>query len=290
SKLHRSGELNLHNLGEIQNRLHGYYSRKLDQKNPNKSTTKAPAKSNTGSLDKKKGFTAPVLCQIAAASAIVYIFYRLRQWTPTSLPSKFGHFADGHKGVQYNKGSQVVIIALPAYSLLNELLCYIKSSSTVSSPVDSNVSSLKVWSLRRYIRYMMATKAFRYAFVNPLIDMSNREFKGQLFETKRKVTSPSRKRSNKGPMIDLKPLDVLESLSNTLDAHFVECMQHGDYGNERYYILKEAKYNKGSQVVIIALPAYSLLNELLRYIKSSSPVCCSVPCNMVTRTVSLEIL
>ncbi|WZZ62953.1 hypothetical protein YC2023_063060 [Brassica napus] len=119
----------------------------------------------------------------------------------------------------------------------------------VSSPVDSNVSSLKVWSLRRYIRYMMATKAFRYAFVNPLIDMSNREFKGQLFETKRKV--------------------VLRRF--LLDAHFVECMQHGDYGNERYYILKEAKYNKGSQVVIIALPAYSLLNELLRYIKSSSP-------------------
>ncbi|WZZ48440.1 hypothetical protein YC2023_048547 [Brassica napus] len=34
--------------------------------------------------------------------------------------------------------------------------------------------------------------------------------------------------------------------------------------------IKEAKYNKGSQVVIIALPAYSLLNELLCYIKSSS--------------------
>ncbi|CAG7859682.1 unnamed protein product [Brassica rapa] len=34
--------------------------------------------------------------------------------------------------------------------------------------------------------------------------------------------------------------------------------------------IKEAKYNKGSQVVIIALPAYSLLKELLRYIKSSS--------------------
>ncbi|CAN7051391.1 unnamed protein product [Brassica oleracea var. botrytis] len=35
--------------------------------------------------------------------------------------------------------------------------------------------------------------------------------------------------------------------------------------------IKEAKYKKGSQVlVIIASPAYSLLNELLRYIKSSS--------------------
>ncbi|CAN7050371.1 unnamed protein product, partial [Brassica oleracea var. botrytis] len=34
--------------------------------------------------------------------------------------------------------------------------------------------------------------------------------------------------------------------------------------------IKEAKYKKGSQVVIIPLPAYFLLNELLRYIKSSS--------------------
>ena len=70
-------------------------------------------------------------------------------------------------------------------------------------------------------------------FVNCLIDMSTGEFKGQLFEMKRKVvlrrfwwsfkTSPSRKGSNKGPMIDLKPLDVLESLSNTvyLDCLFV---------------------------------------------------------------------
>ena len=70
-------------------------------------------------------------------------------------------------------------------------------------------------------------------FVNRLINMSNMEFKGQIFETKRKVvfrrflvvfqTSPSRKGSNKGPMIDLKPLDVLESLSNTvyLDCLFV---------------------------------------------------------------------
>ena len=34
--------------------------------------------------------------------------------------------------------------------------------------------------------------------------------------------------------------------------------------------IKEAKYNKGGKMVIIALPAYSLLIELLRYIKSSS--------------------
>ncbi|WZZ48408.1 hypothetical protein YC2023_048515 [Brassica napus] len=108
--------------------------------------------------------------------------------------------------------------------------------------------------------------------------MSNREFKGQsgrwyfgVFWWSFK-TSPSRKGSNKGPMVDLKPLDVLKSLSNTLDAHFVEC-RRGDYGNERIIYsnnIKEAKYNKGRQVVIIALPAYSLLSEILRYIKSSS--------------------
>ncbi|KAH0882208.1 hypothetical protein HID58_058304, partial [Brassica napus] len=105
----------------------------MDQQSPSKSTTKVPAKSNTGSLDKKKGFAAPVLCQIAAASAIVYIFYRPRQWTPMCLPLKFGHFAgiiysNNIKEAKYNKGNQVVIIALPTYSLLNELLRYIKSS------------------------------------------------------------------------------------------------------------------------------------------------------------------
>ena len=57
---------------EIQNRFHGYYSRKLDQQSPSKSTNKVPAKSNTGSLDKKKGFAAPVLCQIVGASSYTY--------------------------------------------------------------------------------------------------------------------------------------------------------------------------------------------------------------------------
>ncbi|CAN7051389.1 unnamed protein product, partial [Brassica oleracea var. botrytis] len=39
-------------------------------------------------------------------------------------------YSNNIKEAKYNKGSQVVIIALPAYSLLNELLCYIKSCST----------------------------------------------------------------------------------------------------------------------------------------------------------------
>ncbi|WZZ48214.1 hypothetical protein YC2023_048321 [Brassica napus] len=207
SKLYRSGELNLHNPGEIENRFHGYYSRILDQQSPSKSTTKFPAKSNTGSLDKKKGFAAPVLCQIAAASAIVYIFYHLRQWTPTSLPSKFDHFAA--------------------------------------------IGSLKANFSKRSGRWYFGV--FWWFF----------------------KTSPSRKGSNKGPMIDLKPLDVLESLSNTVYFWMLNLWNVGStkimvmkgiiYSNN----IKEAKYNKGSQVVIISLPAYSLLNELLRYIKSS---------------------
>ncbi|WZZ11796.1 hypothetical protein YC2023_104885 [Brassica napus] len=148
--------------------------------------------SNTDSLDKKKGFVAPVLCQIAAASAIVYIFYCPRQWTPTSLPSKFGYFAA--------------------------------------------IGSLKANFSKRSGRWYFGV--FWWSF----------------------KTSPSRKGSNKGPMIDLKPLDVLESSTEIM------VMKGIIYSNN----IKEAKYNKGSQVVIIALPAYSLLKELLRYIKSSS--------------------
>ncbi|WZZ17330.1 hypothetical protein YC2023_110419 [Brassica napus] len=61
-------------------------------------------------------------------------------------------------------------------------------------------------------------------------------------------------------MIDLKPLDVLESSTEIMAMNGIINSNN----------IKETKYNKGSQVIIIALPAYSLLNELLRYIKSSS--------------------
>ncbi|KAF3532756.1 hypothetical protein DY000_02043645 [Brassica cretica] len=49
-------------------------------------------------------------------------------------------YSNNIKEAKYNKGSQVVIIALPAYSLLNELLCYIKSSSTDDSAEAANLS------------------------------------------------------------------------------------------------------------------------------------------------------
>ncbi|KAF2535836.1 hypothetical protein F2Q70_00006831 [Brassica cretica] len=51
-----------------------------------------------------------------------------------------------------------------------------------------------------------------------------------------------------------------------IDSKEIMVMKGIIYSNN----IKEAKYNKGSQVVIITLPAYSLLDELLHYIKSSS--------------------
>ncbi|KAH0911959.1 hypothetical protein HID58_035280, partial [Brassica napus] len=162
--LHRSGELNLHNPREIQNRFHGYYSQKPDQQSPRKSTTKVPVKSNTGSLDKKK--------RICCSSA-----------QPNS------------------RNIRHCIHILP------------------SSPVDSNISSLKVWSLRRYIRYMMVTKVFGWMLILWYVGSTE-----------------------------------IMAMNGIINSNNI----------------KETKYNKGSQVIIIALPAYSLLNELLRYIKSSS--------------------
>ncbi|CAH2080097.1 unnamed protein product [Thlaspi arvense] len=80
-------------------------------------------------------------------------------------------------------------------------------------------------------------------------------------------TTPSRGGSNRGPMIDLKPLDLLEAL-------FVECRKYGETMVTRGIInskdIEEAKSSKGSQVISIGLPAYSLLHELLRSIKSNS--------------------
>ncbi|RID54146.1 hypothetical protein BRARA_G01489 [Brassica rapa] len=82
-------------------------------------------------------------------------------------------------------------------------------------------------------------------------------------------TTPSRGGSNRGPMIDLKPLDLLEAV-------FEECRKYGETMVTKGIInskdIEEAKSSKGSQVISIGLPAYSLLNELLvlRSIKSNS--------------------
>jgi len=59
-----------------------------------------------------------------------------------------------------------------------------------------------------------------------------------------------------------------------LEALFVECRRHGEIMVTKGIInskdIEEAKSSKGSQVISFGLPAYSLLHELLRSIKSNS--------------------
>ncbi|EOA16296.1 hypothetical protein CARUB_v10004439mg [Capsella rubella] len=95
----------------------------------------------------------------------------------------------------------------------------------------------------------------------------NTAFSGGLSRPNSFKTTPSRGGSQRGPMIDLKPLDLLEAL-------FVECRRHGEIMVTKGIInlkdIEEAKSTKGSQVISFGLPAYSLLHELLRSIKSNS--------------------
>ncbi|XP_010555921.1 PREDICTED: uncharacterized membrane protein At3g27390 [Tarenaya hassleriana] len=80
-------------------------------------------------------------------------------------------------------------------------------------------------------------------------------------------TAPSRTGSIRGPMIDLKPLDMLEDL-------FRECRKYGEELVAKGLInskdIEEAKSSKGSQVISVGLPAYSLLQGLLCSIKANS--------------------
>lgn len=78
---------------------------------------------------------------------------------------------------------------------------------------------------------------------------------------------PSRTSSLRKP-IDLKPLELLERL-------FKECQHHGEIWVSEGLItakdIEDAKSNSGSQVVSIGLPAYCLLQALLRSAMANSP-------------------
>lgn len=78
---------------------------------------------------------------------------------------------------------------------------------------------------------------------------------------------PSRTSSLRKP-IDLKPLELLERL-------FKECQRHGEIWVSEGLItakdIEDAKCNSGSQVVSIGLPAYCLLQALLRSAMANSP-------------------
>ncbi|XP_038883798.1 uncharacterized membrane protein At3g27390 [Benincasa hispida] len=78
---------------------------------------------------------------------------------------------------------------------------------------------------------------------------------------------PSRMNSLKEPMIDLKPLELLDSL-------FKECQRHGETmvceGIITPTDIEDAKSSKGSQVISIGLPAFCILEALLRSAKANS--------------------
>ncbi|CAN8253759.1 unnamed protein product [Cochlearia groenlandica] len=82
-----------------------------------------------------------------------------------------------------------------------------------------------------------------------------------------KNTSSTRSGSVRAPMIEIKPLDMLESL-------FVECRKFGDVLASKGLInskdIEDARSSKGSQVISVGLPAYALLQEILRSVKANS--------------------
>ncbi|XP_041007378.1 uncharacterized membrane protein At3g27390 [Juglans microcarpa x Juglans regia] len=78
---------------------------------------------------------------------------------------------------------------------------------------------------------------------------------------------PSRTGSLKHPMVDLKPLELLDGL-------FKECQRHGERMVSEGLItlqdIEDAKYNNSSKVISIGLPAYCLLQVLLRSAEANS--------------------
>ncbi|KAK3006964.1 hypothetical protein RJ639_016004, partial [Escallonia herrerae] len=81
-------------------------------------------------------------------------------------------------------------------------------------------------------------------------------------------STPSRSGSSKNPMIDLKPLELLDSL-------FKECQHHGEIMVSEGLItlkdIEDARSNKDSgRIISIGLPAYCLLQALLRSARSNS--------------------
>ncbi|KAJ4869539.1 putative membrane protein [Raphanus sativus] len=82
-----------------------------------------------------------------------------------------------------------------------------------------------------------------------------------------KNMSSTRVGSVRVPMIDVKPLDLLDGL-------FVECRKFGDVLASKGLInskdIKEARSSNGSQVISVGLPAYAFLYEILRSVKANT--------------------
>ncbi|KAF3536526.1 hypothetical protein Bca4012_052402 [Brassica carinata] len=82
-----------------------------------------------------------------------------------------------------------------------------------------------------------------------------------------KNMSSTRVGSVRVPMIDVKPLDLLDGL-------FVECRKFGDVLASKGLInskdIEDARSSNGSQVISVGLPAYGFLYEILRSVKANT--------------------
>ncbi|KAJ9152804.1 hypothetical protein P3X46_026325 [Hevea brasiliensis] len=131
--------------------------------------------------------------------------------------------------------------------------------------------------------YIVASWAIYDEYSNDILDMSEgscfprpKYRKAELTKSTSRAPSFSRPSSFQNrlkrtesltPMLDLKPFAVL-------DALFKECQRHGEHFLYEGLItpkdIEDAKANKGGTVVSIGLPAYCLLQALLRSVKANS--------------------
>ncbi|XP_050234584.1 uncharacterized membrane protein At3g27390 [Mercurialis annua] len=129
--------------------------------------------------------------------------------------------------------------------------------------------------------YIVASWAIYDEYSNDILDMPEgscfprpRFRKNvQLSKSPSRASSFSRPSSFKSrsdsltPMVDLKPFDLLNGL-------FKECQRHGEKFVSEGLItgqdIEDAKFNRGGTVVSIGLPAYCLLQALLRSAKANS--------------------
>lgn len=99
-------------------------------------------------------------------------------------------------------------------------------------------------------------------------DLSRTISQANSFSRPGSFKNPPSRTSSLGKPIDLKPLELLEGL-------FKECQRHGEIMVSEGLITvkdnEDAKSNSGSQVVSMGLPAYCLLQALLRSAKANSP-------------------
>ncbi|KAL6135854.1 hypothetical protein ACLB2K_068079 [Fragaria x ananassa] len=132
------------------------------------------------------------------------------------------------------------------------------------------------------LRYIVASLAIYDEYSNDILDMPEGSCfprltyrkKTESLRTTSRAPSFSKHRSLKhapsfnNPMIELKPLEVMDSL-------FKECKRYGEIlvseGTITAQDLADAKSSKGSRVISTGLPACCLLQTLLRSAKANSP-------------------